>query len=99
MIADERYQAKCAACLRGIAAILSRSGREEQATRLLGAAEALTEAVGAVLSPAAQAGCQDQIVALRRALGEEAFAAAWAEGRAMSPEQAIQYAIEEVHAK
>jgi hypothetical protein len=33
--------------------------------------------------------------AVRPALGEEAFAAAWAEARAMSPEQAIGYALEE----
>ena len=28
-------------------------------------------------------------------LGEEAFEAAWAEGRAMTPEQAIEYALTE----
>jgi len=33
--------------------------------------------------------------AARAALGEEAFAAAWAEGRAMTLEQAIAYALEE----
>jgi predicted ATPase/DNA-binding SARP family transcriptional activator len=117
-IADERPQAQCAACLRGIAAILSRSGREGPATRLLGAAEALTEAVGAVLPAAAQAAYQDQIVALRQALGEAGearfgrrvparsggvdsaggrapgFAAAWAEGRALPPEEAIACALE-----
>jgi hypothetical protein len=32
----------------------------------------------------------------RGALGEEAFAAAWAEGRAMSLEQAIAFALEEL---
>jgi hypothetical protein len=32
------------------------------------------------------------IAALRRALGEEAFAAAWAEGNATSVEQAVEYA-------
>jgi len=34
----------------------------------------------------------------RAALGEAAFAAAWAEGRAMSLEQALEYALEETHA-
>jgi hypothetical protein len=32
---------------------------------------------------------------VRAALGEEVFTAAWAEGRAMTPEQAISYALEE----
>jgi DNA-binding NarL/FixJ family response regulator len=32
---------------------------------------------------------------LRSRLGEEAFEAAWSEGRAMTPEQAIKYALSE----
>src|SRR5262249_60611771 len=79
-IADERYEAECAACLRGIAASLRRSGREERATRLLGAAETLAAAVGAALPTAERTSYQDEIAGLRRALGEEAFAAAWGEG-------------------
>ena len=75
-------RAECAACLRGIAAILSRSGREVEAVRLLGAAEALAEAVGATVPAAAQADYEEQVAALRESLGVEAFAAAWAEGRA-----------------
>jgi hypothetical protein len=34
------------------------------------------------------------VAPLRAALGEEAFAAAWAAGRAMTLEQAIAYALE-----
>jgi len=33
--------------------------------------------------------------AVRAQLGEARFAAAWAEGRLMSPEEAIAYAVEE----
>jgi len=51
-----------------------------------------------VLPAAAQAGYQDQIAALRQVLGEEAFAAAWAEGRALPPEEAIASALEAAHA-
>jgi predicted ATPase/DNA-binding SARP family transcriptional activator len=93
-IADERHEAECAACLRGIAAIRARSGQAEQAARLLGAAEALADSVGARLPPVAQAGYQEQIAALRRSLGEDAFAAAWAEGRAMSLDRAVELASE-----
>jgi hypothetical protein len=84
-----------AACLRGIAAIIAPSGKEEQAARLLGAAEALAEVVGAAQSGAARTGLDEQIAALRRALGEEAFGSAWATGRAMTLEQAAAYALGE----
>jgi hypothetical protein len=35
-----------------------------------------------------------QVAAVREALGEEAFAAAWAAGQAMTPEEAIATALE-----
>jgi hypothetical protein len=43
---------------------------------------------------AASTNYHEQITALRRSLGDEAFAAAWAEGRALSCEQAITQALE-----
>jgi len=36
--------------------------------------------------------------AARAELGKAAFAAAWAEGRAMTPEQAVAYTLEELAA-
>jgi hypothetical protein len=38
---------------------------------------------------------QDAITAARSALGEDAYAVAWAEGRSMNLEQAVAYALEE----
>ena len=38
------------------------------------------------------------IAAARVALGEEAFAAAWSEGRAMTRDQAVHFALEELEA-
>jgi hypothetical protein len=38
---------------------------------------------------------QERLGALRGALGEEAFAEAWAQGRAMSVDEAFSYALEE----
>ena len=99
-IADERPDAECAACLRGIAAILSGSGRAEQAVRLLGAAEALAEAVGASMPPAGRTAYEEEVAGLRESVGAAAFAAAWAEGRADAQlveqllDQAVEYAAE-----
>jgi hypothetical protein len=63
--------------------------------RLLGAAEGLHEAWGTPLPPADRTEHDGCVAALRAALGAEAFATAWAEGRAMSPEQAVAHAVGE----
>ena len=64
-------------------------GRPERAARLLGASAALREEIGAPLSPITQADHDHAVNASREALGEDAFAAAWAEGSAMTLEEAI----------
>ena len=67
-------------------------GQPERAVRLYAAAEALREAIRLPAAPADR--CDyEAIPAARATLGEEAFAAAWAAGRAMSPEQATEYAL------
>jgi hypothetical protein len=63
-------------------------------TRLLGAALALREAAGKPPEPGWRAACDRLILAARGALGEEAFAVAWAEGQAMALEQAVAAALE-----
>ena len=75
----------------------ARSGRPVRAARLWGAAEALREQMGMSFSryDLAQSGYEQDLAAVRSALDETSFDAAWAEGRAMSPEQAIEYALEE----
>jgi len=65
--------------LRGMAEVAVGQGQLERAGQLFGAAEALREAIGSPLSPDEK--------------DEEAFAAAWAEGRTMTMEQAIAYAL------
>jgi tetratricopeptide (TPR) repeat protein len=66
-----------------------------RATRLLGAAAALREAIGAPLVPYEQAGYERAVAALRGALGDAAFQTAWAAGHALTPEQAIADALDE----
>ena len=57
--------------------------------RLLGAAEALRESIGATLLPAYVDPYERAVAAARAGLSEEVFVAAWAEGRTMSPEQIL----------
>jgi hypothetical protein len=81
--------------LEGLAAVAVAQGQPERAARLIGAAEALREVIGAPLPPADRAEHDRSVAAGRTARGEEAFAAAWAEGRAMTLVQAIRYAMED----
>ena len=66
----------------------------ERAIRLLGAAEAYCETLGAPPPVADPTDHERTVAEGRSALGEAGFAAAWAEGRAMSLEQAIGCALE-----
>ena len=68
-------------------------GQPERAVRLFGAAQALREEAGRPMSPLDLAEHERQHDVVRRALGDERFAAAWATGQAMSLDEAIQYAL------
>jgi len=57
----------------------------ERAARLLGAAAALREAIGAPLPPIDRAEHERAVAAARGALGEQGFAAAFASGRELPP--------------
>jgi tetratricopeptide (TPR) repeat protein len=70
-------------------------GDPARAARLLGAAEAMRESTGEVMPPVERADHHRAVAAARAALGDEAFAAAWAEGRAMSMEEGLAYALAE----
>src|SRR5712691_12303089 len=59
------------------------------AAQLWGAAEALRNAIGVPIPPVERADYERSLSAARVHLGERAFAAAWAQGRAMTPEQAL----------
>ena len=71
-----------------------RMGAHERAARVLGAAAPLDEGLGAMLGSQRQALYEGNIAVLRETLGAAAFAAAWAAGRAMAYEQAVEYALD-----
>ena len=66
-----------------------------RAARLGGAASALRESIGSPQTPAEQETTDKTMGAVREALGGGAFAAAWDAGRAMTLEQAVEYALSE----
>ena len=68
-------------------------GDSERAARLSGAVDAQREAIGAALLPDERADHVQTVSTVRSKQGEAAFSAAWAAGRAMSPDQAIDYAL------
>jgi non-specific serine/threonine protein kinase len=61
--------------------------------RLFGAVEALLSRIEIRLEPAERADFERSVSDARARMTAEAFAAAWAEGRAMTLEQAIEYAL------
>lgn len=79
--------------LEGLAWPVAAQGRSERAARLLGAAQALREVLGALLAPDEQPQHQCHVAAMRAALGGAAFDRAWAAGRSMPLEQAIAEAL------
>jgi tetratricopeptide (TPR) repeat protein len=66
-----------------------------RAAQLFGAREAIHESIGANLDPGFQRIYVSQVAQTRAMLEESAFASAWAEGRAMTLDQAIAYALDE----
>jgi predicted ATPase/DNA-binding CsgD family transcriptional regulator/transcriptional regulator with XRE-family HTH domain len=82
-----------ALCLDGLAVSAAELGQPASATLLLGAASALRDEISGGV-PAAMRDRHERTVRTARAgLDGEAFAAAWARGRAMRPEQAIGEAL------
>ncbi|MDP9367537.1 MAG: tetratricopeptide repeat protein [Chloroflexota bacterium] len=78
-----------AEAIEGLAALASARGDAACAACLFGAAESLREAIGATLAPAHLIDHERDVAAVRHALDEQTFAAAWATGRVMSLQQAL----------
>jgi predicted ATPase/DNA-binding SARP family transcriptional activator len=86
-------------CFEGLAAVLALTGRAEEASKLLGAAEVLRESLGVGLAPAEQATHDKTVAAVQGSLGEGRFSAAWRQGRELALDEAIAYALEEEGAR
>jgi DNA-binding CsgD family transcriptional regulator len=75
-----------------LAALAGDAGSHREAARLFAAAESIRQRMGAVRFKIWDAGYQAAVAALRDAMGEQDFDSAWAEGAALSTEEAIAYA-------
>ncbi len=81
-----------ASCLQALGGIAYMEHEYERAARVFGAAEALSESISSpkVLEPPDLA---RSVAETRARLDENTFARAWEEGRALTPEQATEYAL------
>jgi predicted ATPase/DNA-binding CsgD family transcriptional regulator len=73
----------------GLGEVVAAQRQLAWAAQLWGAAEALRDAIGIPIPPVELASYERSVSAARVHLGERAFAAAWAQGRSMTPEQAL----------
>jgi predicted ATPase len=80
--------------LEGFATVALAQGQHERGARLLGAAEGLRAKAGIVLQPADHPTFRDLLAAAAEALATESVAAARREGREMSLEAAMTYALD-----
>jgi DNA-binding CsgD family transcriptional regulator len=81
----------------GLACVADSERNTARAARLWGISEAIREAAGLQLPPLASSVMkyESRLTESRARLGEVAFEEAWSEGKAMTTEQAIEYALSE----
>jgi non-specific serine/threonine protein kinase len=86
---DRRSMISCVAGLAGVHA----EGEPELAARLLGAADALRAGAGEGMQLVDRIDFERNLAAVRSRLGEKAFQAAWADGRTITLEEAVEKAL------
>ncbi|MBI4321704.1 MAG: tetratricopeptide repeat protein, partial [Chloroflexi bacterium] len=87
------YRPQIAYALASLGCIASAEGQPERALRLSGASDALCQSMGMTIQPKDRRRFDRLLEPARRLLGPERAAAAYAEGQAMSMEEAIDYAL------
>jgi predicted ATPase/DNA-binding CsgD family transcriptional regulator len=98
LLADLRDRRCIPLCLEGLACISVGADWAERATCLLAAAHAFQRISGALPSPSEMADYKRTELDARAHLGEERFAAIWAQGSGMSLDDAVAYALAEEEA-
>ena len=88
-----------AVMLEGFARVATGEGRATRALRLAGATDTLRRTYGVSIGPIGDADYVRSLEPAWQALGEEEGKAAWEEGRAMTLEEALAFALEEQETK
>ena len=81
--------------IEGLAKVAGMQGQPRRAVRLFAAAQAARNWMETPLPPVIRPDYECNLEAVREALGQEGFTAAWEEGFALTLEQAMAYALEE----
>jgi tetratricopeptide (TPR) repeat protein len=76
-------------CLEGLAAVEAEQGKLISAAHLWGASEALREAIGTPIPPVYRLSHEHAVAKVHALMSNDTFDEAWAEGRRMTPEQAM----------
>ena len=82
--------------LRRLARVLAETGRAELAAQILSASEVWREETGASEGGYARA-VEETLALIRPALGEASFERAWAEGHALSADEALALVHDSLH--
>jgi tetratricopeptide (TPR) repeat protein len=77
----------------GLARLAAVTGQPEKAVRLFGAADAMREGLAMPLSSTEADHLEPIMNGLRTALGEDAFSAAWSDGRSLSQDASLDEAL------
>lgn len=93
LLQDEGDKACLARCLEGLAAVTGTQGQPHRAVRLFGAASSLREDIIAPVWPIARTNNDRSLASVRIQLDTISFGLEWAEGKAMTLEQAIAFAL------
>jgi non-specific serine/threonine protein kinase len=93
---DQSDHRNAVKCLEGLAGVAAANHQTAQAARLFGAAEAAREAIGVPLPRTWRVNYDRAIAMVRQQLKAAELAAVWANGRTMSLEQAIAFALTEI---
>ncbi len=75
-----------------LAGLICNTDRHKEAARIFGAAAGIRRRTGEVVFPIYRAGYDSSVEALRNAMDDADFEVAWAEGAALSTDEAIAYA-------
>lgn len=93
LLRHDGSKASTADCLEGLAAAAAQGERYDWAARTLGAAQHLRKEIGVPLTPAEEQLYERRLAVIRAELGQRKFETASLEGRSMTLEQAVNYAL------